>query len=382
MSTARCRIPLGYFYGHFIILPEDIPPQSQGMAQPTADLEKQLSAFSKLFEDVSCRYSLSCSKLKDLLNPYLNSDMTNASHLATYMNSKLVEKTKVNGDTAKIFMSYQEAVIYQIQLNIIRSVIQRIERSISGQLRPYVSNDIEEACSDKLRTIAEVLLDVVLSLDTTRDISLENCQGLFKGLCVPHNSTLQFLAATLLDRACSRKAFWGTFLAETLAQMFSTSYKSVFPQDKVFILLTYLCRKSPERSAVLDATLKVVAQTLAPLAQSRKSLLAVSVDLPLLGWLLMFLSLQLDLGRQSGGRWEWFVGEMSGRNGAEAGAGSSRRKVHQKRNWCPKYGNLDWTHKFMQGAQVQVSKNNRLGCAVADFYPRPKILNCFVENEI
>lgn len=166
---------------------------------------------------------------------------------------------------------------------------------VSGQHSSHP--DLAGTSSDKLRWIAEALLDILLSLETVSDIDPETCRQLFHGLCICQSSRLQLLAAAMLDRSCSRKPFWGSFLADTLAQMFSSSYNIKFPQDRVFILLAYLSRKSPERSVVLDATLKVVAQVLSPLAQAQKALLGVTVDLTLLGWLLMFLSLQLDLGR-------------------------------------------------------------------------------------
>lgn len=111
MSTARCRIPMGYFYGHMVVLPDEVSPE-QARDIPsamTSDLDRQLSVLGKLFEDVSCRYSLACSKLKELLHPYLISDISNTSHLASYMQVKSSEKTGsfTNTEHAKIFAAYQ-----------------------------------------------------------------------------------------------------------------------------------------------------------------------------------------------------------------------------------------------------------------------------------
>lgn len=269
----------------------------------------------------------------------------------------------------KVFTVYQEAVTYQRQLNLVRNVIGRVERGLEGERsgerkggigkggEKKSGEELEESCSDKLRSVAEALLDILLSTEGVLDMDLETCKTLFEGFCVSQTSRLQFLTATLLNRACGKKPFWGTFLSETLAKMFSSSYNSKFPQDRIFILLAYLSRKSPERSAILDATLRVISQTLSPLAQSRKALLAVSVDLPLLGWLLMFLSLQLDLGRRNA-RWEWVVGEMGAgpKAGTEKeGEGMSKRKLH-KRLLSFHQHNLDWTHKIVQNsAPGQVS---------------------------
>lgn len=110
MSTMRCRIPLGYFYGHIVVLPEEVPQElTPNVLQLTCmDLEKQLNILSKLFEDISCRYSLACSKLKESLHPFLIADMKNALHLYTYMD---ISKDRMLGitnvDHSKIFNSYQ-----------------------------------------------------------------------------------------------------------------------------------------------------------------------------------------------------------------------------------------------------------------------------------
>lgn len=131
MSTSRCRIPTGCFYGHLVVLPEDVPPEQTVDLHHyiTTDLDRHLAVLSKLHEDVGCRYSLACSKLKDLLRPHLMSDTPNACHLSAYMN--IVQgKFLLDGDTAKVYSAYQEAVTYQRQLNIVRSVMSRIE---SGQ---------------------------------------------------------------------------------------------------------------------------------------------------------------------------------------------------------------------------------------------------------
>lgn len=105
MSTTRCRIPLGYFYGHVVVLPEEVPTDIY--IKPT-DYEKQLGILSKLLEDISCRYSLACSKLKDYLQPFLVADMKNTLHLSTYIN--ILKDKSLNGTNVehnKIFTAYQ-----------------------------------------------------------------------------------------------------------------------------------------------------------------------------------------------------------------------------------------------------------------------------------
>lgn len=102
---------MGNFYGHLIVLPNEVPPdQIQNANVPTQfDLETQLNILTMLFEDVSCRYSLSCSKLKDLLHPYLMSDSSNAAHLYAYMDT-VRDRTSGGGNTvdnSKVFNVYQ-----------------------------------------------------------------------------------------------------------------------------------------------------------------------------------------------------------------------------------------------------------------------------------
>ncbi|KRT83410.1 hypothetical protein AMK59_4811 [Oryctes borbonicus] len=363
MSTTRCRIPIGSFYGHLIVLPEEIPPdQLQNVNKLSqADLENQLNILTMLFEDVSCRYSLACSKLKDLLRPFLMSDSSNAAHLSAYMETI---RDRSNGsigtmENMKIVNVYQEAVTYQRQINIVRVVMSRIENSLNKSTQLVKLSTLSETCTDKLRIISEGLLEVLLSIDSPSDINLEVCKKLFQGFCISQRSRVQILAATLLDRSCRRQPYWGNFLADTLATMFSSSYTENFPQDRVFVLLAFLVRKSIDRSAVLDATLRVVSQALLPMTQNQKTLLAVTVDLPLLGWLLLFLSLQLDLckgSQQNANRWDWVTGEMAGKSSSDNLNSNYRKKLHKRFiQYKQQLDNLDFTHKVVQtSAQVQV----------------------------
>lgn len=239
----------------------------------------------------------------------------------------------------------------------------RIEGSISTQSRnSKCGKDIFNTSTDKLRAIAEGLLEVLLTIDTIIEIDQDTCKKLFQGLCVNQSSRLQLLAAIFLDKSCRTKPFWGNFLADTLTQMFSTCNTAKFPQDRVFILLAYLSRKSPERSAVIDAALRVVAQTLAPLMEERRSLLAVCVDLPLLSWLLMYLSLQLDLSKGSSTRWDWVFGEIVGKANVESSKAAQRRKCFKRMN-KQQIDSLDASQlvqTVQSSAQVQVCNSGFL----------------------
>lgn len=257
--------------------------------------------------------------------------------------------------------------MYQRQLNVVQGVIRRIENTLGAQqITPTSTTQtkgLTESCTDKLRVVAENLLDVLLSLsnDMSNTIDRQTCQQLFQGLCVAQAPRLQMLTATLLVRTCGKQMYWGEFIADTLAQMFSSSYTTLFPQDRVFVLLAYLGKKSTERSVVLDATLRILAEVLTSLNRPQGTLLGVSTDLSLLGWILLYLSLQLDNTNKSDNhsarRWNWVTGDNSARS-PDSGVctGSHRRKVHRRFfHYKQQIDQLDWTKKAVQAStQVQV----------------------------
>lgn len=203
----------------------------------------------------------------------------------------------------------------------------RIESSTPDAENGGPSTVISSDSTDKLNSIAEGLLEVLLSIDSCTDVSQELCQQFFQGLCVSQSSRLQLLAAVFLEKSCGCGTFWGSFLSDTLVNLFSTSCTSIFPQDRLFVLLIYLSRKSPERSAVIDAAMRAVHSTLKPLETNRSLLLAVNVDLPLLSWLLMYLSLQLTFGKNQNDRWDWVLGEMVGKVNADNAKNNTRKKT-------------------------------------------------------
>lgn len=213
---------------------------------------------------------------------------------------------------------------------MIKNVISRIEGSLHGSIQHQMSTTTSSDIStDKLTAIAGGLLEVLLSIEASSEMPRSLCQQFFQGLCISQPSRLQLLAAIFLEKSCGRSCFWGDFLADTLAETFSTTCTMKFPQDRLFILLSCLSRKSSEKSAVIDAALRVLYNTLKPVLQNRKSLLAVTIDLPLLSWQLMYLSLQLSLCKSSSGsanRWNWVLGEMVGKSNVDNSKLSGRKK--------------------------------------------------------
>lgn len=212
-------------------------------------------------------------------------------------------------------------------------------------------------------------------------ITEEICVKLFRGLCVSEKSRVQFLTAILLDRSCRRQSFWGNFLSNTLYEMFSSLYTLKFPQDRVFVLLSFLVRRCTiEKSLVFDGTLKVISKCLLPLSSNNNNnnssnrgngddededddedenednvvpLLAIGVDLPLLSWLLLYLSLQLDMTKNTftnSNRWDWITGEMGQRfNKNDGGSPRNRKKkIHKLVQNKKKIDDLEFAQKVLQ----------------------------------
>ncbi|CAG2054626.1 unnamed protein product, partial [Timema podura] len=209
-----------------------------------------------------------------------------------------------------------ECVTFQHQLNLVRGVMQRLEGrapTLPDTRDPQTL--LAAACSDKLRVLGEGLLDVLLYLVyeigpvPRLPVSLYQmfdqrvCEQLFHCLCVREDTRMQLAACTLLVRMCGLQPWWGDFLANTLARLFSSQHSAIFPQDRVFILLTYLGRKSlgsgAPRSVVLDSVLAMLARLLSPLATPRSGFLRADMDLALISWVLLFLSVCFDTNSMS-----------------------------------------------------------------------------------
>jgi len=136
-------------------------------------------------------------------------------------------------------------------MNVVRSVMRKLERFEERSPPLGVGNGVAAACTDKLRVLGEGLLDVLLYLGLDSTL-LENisvavdrplCDKLFRWLCVGQHTRMQLGAATLLLRLCGTKPWWGHLLADTLVTLFSSNYSAVFPMDRwVFVDLQLMRR--------------------------------------------------------------------------------------------------------------------------------------------
>lgn len=129
------------------------------------NIAMQLKALHSLYEDVHCRYSLSRSKLMELLDPLFNSYISNVAHMQAYLN-KNMDPDNISIDHTKILNVYEECIGFQHQLNIIQNVLNRVDPT--NNLSPTSvkhnnkSDNLSSVSSDKLRVLSECLVEMLM----------------------------------------------------------------------------------------------------------------------------------------------------------------------------------------------------------------------------
>jgi len=104
---------------------------------------------------------------------------------------------------------------------------------------------LQNASMDKLRVLAEFLLDTLLSMtnagSTIPDIPVtvytaftpSFAASLFRSLCVHGTCKTQTHAGVLLVRLCAAQPWWGDFLGNMLEELFASDQATaVFPHDR------------------------------------------------------------------------------------------------------------------------------------------------------
>ena len=151
----------------------------------------------------------------------------------------------------------------QVQLNLARRAIIRLQKVLgiqpaSSQVALLESIDgpididssvtkmlLQNASTDKLRVLAEFLLDTLLSMtnagSTIPDIPTtlytaftpSFAASLFRSLCVHGTRKTQTHAGVLLVRICAAQPWWGEFLGNMLEELFASDQAAtVFPHDR------------------------------------------------------------------------------------------------------------------------------------------------------
>ncbi|XP_073817547.1 BIR repeat containing ubiquitin-conjugating enzyme isoform X2 [Musca autumnalis] len=348
MSSTKCKIPLGSFFGHVIILESDGYGDMfmKYMGHKPQNIQAQIKALYSLHEDVHCRYSLASCKLLELLTPLLNSDVSNVAHMQAFINKQRSEDdTNATMEGGRITSIYEECIVLQHEINVIRNVINRLESSLQQQTAAGDNNEsimdnsnaLRTASRDKLRVLGQALIEILLNFSieySLKDMmamqqlfTVDVANMLFNSFVVYGDAHIQLATCSLLVRMCCVQSWWGDFLANIFCTLFSSQNSKIFPQDRIFFLLTYLGRRSISmgncRSIVIDAILKTLAKQLAPISPryqeatasglnmadaetSSIGSLCTKSDLQLITWLLLFLSVCLDDRKdKSANRWDF-----------------------------------------------------------------------------
>ncbi len=248
MSATRCKLPMGSFYGHVVILEKDsyADPVMKNVKNKKSFIQTQLKVLNALYEDTHCRYCLASSKLSELLQPLLRSENSNMSHMQSYLN-RLKDSDECSQEFSKISTVYEECIQFQNQLNVVKNVIRRLESALDdGKSKQNQSNEnsLSTLFTDKLRVISECLVELLLhffinygqhSISSLHNFfDLSTCNLMFKTLVINGDSHVRIASCAMLVKMCSYtiKPWWGDFFADTFTSLFSSQNVEVFPQDR------------------------------------------------------------------------------------------------------------------------------------------------------
>uniref|UniRef100_A0A3Q2D0E3 Baculoviral IAP repeat containing 6 n=1 Tax=Cyprinodon variegatus TaxID=28743 RepID=A0A3Q2D0E3_CYPVA len=316
-TSARAKIPLGFFYGHTYILPweselklmhDPLRGESEAASQP--DVDQHLTMMVALQEDIQCRwYNLACHRLETLLH---NIDLPplNSANNAQYF---LRKPDKVVEEDQRVFSAYQDCIQLQLQLNLAHHAVQRLRVSLGASRKclPKAGDPqglVHVSSTEQLRTIIRYLLDTLLSLLHSNNghcvpsvlqntFHAQACEELFKHLCISGTPKIRLHAGLLLVQLCGGEPWWGQFLSNVLQELYNSEQLLIFPQDRVFMLLSCIGQRSLSNSGVLEGLLNLLDSLLSPLqrpqAASQRRAEGI-LDIPMISWVVMLVSRLLD----------------------------------------------------------------------------------------
>ncbi|XP_078085695.1 dual E2 ubiquitin-conjugating enzyme/E3 ubiquitin-protein ligase BIRC6 isoform X6 [Mustelus asterias] len=314
-TNARAKIPLGLYYGHTYILPweseiklihDPLKGESDSASQP--EMEQQLTMMIALQEDIQCRYNLACHRLETLLQ---NIDLPplNSANNAQYF---LRKPDKAVEEDSKVFSAYQDCIQLQLQLNLAHHAVQRLRVALGSSRKTlpetYDSTElIQNSSTEQLRTIIRYLLDTLLSLLHSSSghavpAVLQNtfhaqaCEELFKHLCISGTPKIRLHAGLLLVQLCGGERWWGQFLSNVLQELYNSEQHLIFPQDRVFMLLSCFGQRSLSNSGVLEGLLNLLDNLLSSLQPQMATYRRTEgvLDIPMVSWVVMLVSRLLD----------------------------------------------------------------------------------------
>ncbi|KAI3362796.1 hypothetical protein L3Q82_001656 [Scortum barcoo] len=318
-TNARAKIPLGFYYGHTYILPweselklmhDPLRGESEAASQP--DVDQHLTMMVALQEDIQCRYNLACHRLETLLQ---NIDLPplNSANNAQYF---LRKPDKVVEEDQRVFSAYQDCIQLQLQLNLAHHAVQRLRVSLGASRKslptagaPEAQELVQNSSTEQLRTIIRYLLDTLLSLLHSNNghsvpsvlqstFHAQACEELFKHLCISGTPKIRLHAGLLLVQLCGGERWWGQFLSNVLQELYNSEQLLIFPQDRVFMLLSCIGQRSLSNSGVLEGLLNLLDTLLSPLQQPQAAAAQRRtegvLDIPMISWVVMLVSRLLD----------------------------------------------------------------------------------------
>ncbi|XP_048392897.1 baculoviral IAP repeat-containing protein 6 isoform X1 [Stegostoma tigrinum] len=314
-TNARAKIPLGLYYGHTYILPweseiklihDPLKGESDSASQP--EMEQQLTMMVALQEDIQCRYNLACHRLETLLQ---NIDLPplNSANNAQYF---LRKPDKAVEEDSKVFSAYQDCIQLQLQLNLAHHAVQRLRVALGSSRKTlpetYDSTElIQNSSTEQLRTIIRYLLDTLLSLlhlssghavpaVLQSTFHAQACEELFKHLCISGTPKIRLHAGLLLVQLCGGERWWGQFLSNVLQELYNSEQHLIFPQDRVFMLLSCFGQRSLSNSGVLEGLLNLLDNLLSSLQPQMATYRRTEgvLDIPMVSWVVMLVSRLLD----------------------------------------------------------------------------------------
>ena len=295
MITAESNISLGNFYGHRLLLPliaraPNSPAHNKHKPPNKQQAQAQLQIASSIVEAVGCRYSLASNNLRALLQLYTQHNGARSSNVPDNRNFPAVQaEQQLHAD---IKAGYHECMLEQHHLNVITSMLHRLQRLLgvmkdstcllefgAGGYNPATL--LQQSSCDKLQTIHQYAINTMLtltlhpthgSIQTLSPVLLTYCgsesaRNLFK--CVLQRGTVsaQVCFAFMLLRTCVTESWWGEFLATTITDIFAANNASVLHVSaiRVFGLLAFLGQKSicsGQGGNVINAVLNAISTRL------------------------------------------------------------------------------------------------------------------------
>ncbi|XP_061847152.1 baculoviral IAP repeat-containing protein 6 isoform X5 [Colius striatus] len=314
-TNARAKIPLGFYYGHTYILPFENelklmhdPLRGEGETANQPEIDQHLAMMVALQEDIQCRYNLACHRLEILLQS-IDLPPLNSANNAQYF---LRKPDKAVEEDSRVFSAYQDCIQLQLQLNLAHHAVQRLKVALGASRKTLKEQSdpkelIQMSSTEQLRTIIRYLLDTLLSLLHSSNghsvpvvlqstFHAQACEELFKHLCISGTPKIRLHTGLLLVQLCGGERWWGQFLSNVLQELYNSEQLLIFPQDRVFMLLSCIGQRSLSNSGVLESLLNLLDNLLSPLQPHLPVHRRTEgvLDIPMISWVVMLVSRLLD----------------------------------------------------------------------------------------